>query len=1084
MAPEQWHKIASLFQRALERPEAERAAFLAGACGDDTALRREVESLLSADETAEQRLGALPAAVAADWLLDVAPPADGADAEAPLAAGTVLAGHYRVEARLGGGGMGVVYLARDARLGRCLALKLLPPELARDRERVLRFEQEARAASALNHPSICVVYELGRTDDGRPFIAMEHVEGETLRERLASGPLPLEEAISAVRQAAEALEVAHRAGIVHRDVKPENLMLREDGYLKVLDFGLAKLVEGRGGESTAPTVQTASGVVVGTVCYMSPEQARRQPVDARTDVWALGAVLYELVCGAAPFAGETNADVLAAVLRAEPEPLSARRAGVPPELERIVHRALHKVADERLASAGELARELKELEKALEVGPSGAANQRGVTARPTLRAARARTGGGQAGRHTNLPRRVSPLVGRERELEEVTAALRAADTRLLTMTGPGGVGKTRLAVEAARQLLERFPDGVFAVDLSPLADPELMIPHIAQALDVREAPGTAVRERLERFLAEKRLLLVLDNFEHLVEAAPFVAGLLEAAPNLTVLVTSRALLRLREEHEYAVEPLELPTLSGDAMVEELERTPAVALFVARAREARPAFALTADNAATVAEICRRLDGLPLAIELAAARLRVLGPESLLGRLEHQLKLLVGGARDLPARQQTMRAAVAWSYELLDEAEQKLLRWLAVFVGGATLEAAEAACGPGELEVLDGLGSLVEKSLLRRREGEGEDVRFVMLEVVREYALEQLEACGEREAAALAHARYFLMLAEEAEPQLRGEEQREWTERLGREVENLRAALALLLKVEPEKGARLVAALFLFWIHRSLYSEAKRWAERTLSAGTADPKVRVRLLQVLSFMEWRLGESKASGEHARAAVEASREAGDALMLVKSLNALGISCYGERDLRRARETFEEALAIACDLGVRESIAVLLTNLALVARNEGDYRKARSYCERALDTTGRHLRVSGNGLNLLHQGWLSLEEGDPARSRALLLEALSIYAELGDTFYCANALDGLAAVALAAGERERAARLVSAAEALYETVGAPLDPWEQSLRDRTVAALREELEPDALEREWARGRGMGLEQAVREALGQIED
>jgi non-specific serine/threonine protein kinase len=499
--------------------------------------------------------------------------------------------------------------------------------------------------------------------------------------------------LEVIAQVATALGAAHKAGIVHRDVKPENLMLRTDGYVKVLDFGIAKLlVEAASPADTAghtdPNRATMPGTILGTTRYMSPEQAIGTAVDARSDVWSLGVVLYELIAGRPPFEGPTPMGTLAMILGREPEPLDRAAPGAPEALCSVVARALRKQPADRFASAAEMASALRDAARELR----GEAAHTPVHGEPaTLRPEAARS---SDVRPTNLPESVSPIVGREREVDEVSGLLRSPRVRLVTLTGPGGTGKTRLALEVARALLAEYRDGVFAVDLSQLADPSLVAAHIGQALRLAEAGGTPMGELLARHLRERELLLLLDSFEHLLAAAPLVSELLGSAPGLKVLATSRAPLHLRQEREVAVEPLEVPAFSTLPPLEELARSGAVALFVERAREAKPSFGLTAENARAVVEICRRLEGLPLAIELAAARVKLFAPRALLGKLEHRLKLLTGGARDLPERQQTMRGAVSWSYDLLDAGERELLCRLAVFAGGCDYEAAEAVCGEG------------------------------------------------------------------------------------------------------------------------------------------------------------------------------------------------------------------------------------------------------------------------------------------------------------------------------------------------------------------------------------------------------
>ncbi len=415
-------------------------------------------------------------------------------------------------------------------------------------------------------------------------------------------------------------------------------------------------------------------------------------------------------------------------------------------------------------------------------------------------------------RPNNLQTQPTPLLGREREVEQVCAQLRREGVRLLTLTGPGGTGKTRLALQGAADLLDDYKDGVFFVALAPLSDPTLVVSTIAQALGVKESGGRSVLQCLQDYLREKTLLLALDNFEQVAAAAPQVAGLLADAPRLNILVTSRIPLHLRGEHEFAVPPLALPDFKHLPALAALTQYAAVELFIERAQAVRPDFAVNNDNAPAVAEICVRLDGLPLAIELAAARVKLLSPQAMLVRLEEPLKLLTGGARDLSARQQTLRGAIAWSYDLLDENEKRLFRRLAVFVGGCTLEAAEAVCHGGvdlRADVFDGIASLVDKSLLRQEEAPDGEPRFFMLETIREYAQERLTESGEE--LQNRHAEFFLNFAEQAEIEIHGFQQLKWLDRLEVEHDNLRAALGWLThNSKAQLGLRLAGALTDFW----------------------------------------------------------------------------------------------------------------------------------------------------------------------------------------------------------------------------------------------------------------------------------
>ena len=648
----------------------------------------------------------------------------------PLLPGSHL-GPYEIVSLLGAGGMGEVYRARDARLDRAVAIKILPAAVAADGDGLRRFEREARAASALNHPNIVTIYELGE-DGSTHYIAMELIEGKTLREMLTASSLPIRRTIEIAAQVAEGLAKAHEAGIAHRDLKPENLMVSHDGFVKILDFGLAKLASPNGevadATSALSSMQTRPGVILGTLGYMSPEQASGGPLDFRSDQFSFGAVLYEMVAGKRAFRRGTAPETLVAILREQAEPIAVQNPDAPAPLCWAIERCLEKDPDKRYVSTRDLARELAAIRDRFSEKPA-----KQVETRPS-----------------NIPVQRTGFVGREKEIAAANELLLRQDVRLVTITGPGGIGKTRLAVEMANALVEHFPGGVHFVPLSPLRDPSLLASLIVQALGIREAGGQSPFEILKRNLQDSLrvpMLLLLDNFEHLLQATPTVAELLAIAPNLKILVTSRAALHLYGEHEFPVPALAVPDTHSKSSLESASQFPAVALFVQRALAAKPDFELNRQNASAVIEICARLDGLPLAIELAAARVKVLSPASMLTRLASRLQLLTGGARDLPQRQQTLRGAIDWSYELLDAAEQTLFRRLSVFVGGCGLEGVEAVCdtkGDLGLDLLDGMASMVDKSLLQQVALANGESRFLMLETIREYAREKLEASGELE----------------------------------------------------------------------------------------------------------------------------------------------------------------------------------------------------------------------------------------------------------------------------------------------------------------------------------------------------
>jgi predicted ATPase/class 3 adenylate cyclase len=758
----------------------------------------------------------------------------------------------------------------------------------------------------------------------------------------------------------------------------------------------------------------------------------------------------------------------------------------------------------------------------------------------------------------NLPRQLTSFVGRERELQEVAALLGAH--RLVTLTGPGGTGKTRLALQVAADLLDASPDGVFFVPLAPVADPALVVPTIATSLGLREFGARPLLDALRDYLGDKRLLLVLDNFEHVVDAAPAVATLLAGCPRLAVLVTSRAVLCLSGEHDYPVPPLALPdaavtqALSREPRantalaVEQIAGAEAVRLFVVRARAARPDFALTPANAPAVAALCRRLDGLPLALELAAARTRLLPPPALLARLADAaggpLRLLTGGPRDRPARQQTLRATIEWSYGLLTAHEQAVFRWLGVFAGGCTLEAAEAVCAAGD--VLDGLGSLVDKSLLRLEEPAAGEPRYLMLETLRELALERLEASGEAAATRQRHAAYFLGVAERADAAMRRAGQAVGLARLEADHDNLRAALAWTL-AEADAGApvgaaeqalRLAGALSFFWFLRGHLSEGRRWLTRALeraagvgrethAAAAAPPRGLALALAGAGQLARSQGDYPEAERLIGESLAVCREQGDADGLAWGLSLLGIVAryrgdYGrstallEESVERYRATgdrfgrvwtllnlgrteafrgnHERAAGLlaagargAQELGNPWGLARARTFQGQVAYARGEYRRAEAWFEESL---ALHRDAPGRGdpwasaLALAGLGNVARAQGDSGRAMACYAQSLAASRELGDREEIARCLEDVAALAGAQARPRRAARLLGAAVAIREEIGTPVAPFEREAYERQVAALRSTLGVRDFATAWASGRAMSLEQAVADALEEAGD
>jgi predicted ATPase len=636
-------------------------------------------------------------------------------------------------------------------------------------------------------------------------------------------------------------------------------------------------------------------------------------------------------------------------------------------------------------------------------------------------------------RPNNLPRQPTPFLGREQQVAGVVDLLRRDDVQLVTLIGPGGTGKTRLALQAAAEILEDFADGVYFVDLAPLIDPELVPGTVAAALGVREEAGSRVHERLRDVLSPKKLLLVLDNFERLTKSANLVSELLVACPGLKVLATSRVPLHVRAEQLYPVPPLTLPDPAESSDTGAIAHSEAVQLFVERAQAAKPDFALTSPNAPVVAEIVRRLDGLPLAIELAAARVRLLPPAALLQRLESRLTLLTGGPRDAPIRQRTLRDEITWSYDLLSADEQGLFRRLAAFVGGFTLAAAEAVTGcDGEFDVFAGLASLVESSLVRQDEHDGEP-RFGMLETIREYGLERLVDSGEEPTVRKSLATYFLVFAQAAEPESKGLNQLAWLERLETEHANFRAVLGWALEHDAETALRLAGALWWFWRYRAHFTEGRSWLERALARSPhGTTRDRAKALRGAGVLARQQSDYRQAAVLLNEALARYRDLGDAHGVADSLDGLGNVVLEQGDLVQAERFFDEALSLWRALKDTYGIAGALDNLGSAAQDRGQLQRAMALREESL-ALYRTLGDEWNVARLLNNlGYAVSEAGDLDRAAPLLEEALTIWGNMGDKHGVAYVLENQGSVAQGRGELERAATLLEQALVLWRELG----------------------------------------------------
>ena len=1088
MTSERYERIGQLFHAALELPAESRAAFLSGACGVDVDLRKEVESLLDAHDKAGDFATAPPASVFAAWLASEGQPAG--------LSGRI--GAYEVLSPIGRGGMGEVYLAHDTRLGRKVAVKVLQAPLTSNPDAARRFEQEARAASSLNHPNIVTIYEIGDLRDRR-FIAMEFVEGRSLAAMIGR---PMDTATLAKLgvQLARALSVAHAAEIVHRDIKPENVIVRDDGYVKVLDFGLARLAR-------LPTVEdvdaiTNPNLLLGTPRYMSPEQARGETATAASDVFSLAVVLYELATGKHPLEADSTLAMLHAITSAAATTPLRWVPDLPPALERLLMRMLDKSAASRPSAA--------EVEAELSAMSAGTTNTR----TPALpRAAERRT--------HNLPPQRTALVGRAAEVASVKDLLLRSGVRLLTLTGPGGTGKTRLAIQVAEELVDEF-DGVAFVNLAPIDDPGLVASAVARALGIRESGDLAlVKAIAEHIRGLGRALLVMDNFEQVSDAAPLVQELLDACPNLHALVTSRLVLRVYGEQEFPVPPLPLPTLGALFSPSTLMEYASVALFVQRAAAGKPDFVLTPKNAAAVVEICRRLDGLPLAIELAAARVKILPPADLLTRIERPLEVLTGGARDLPERQQTLRQTIKWSYDLLSPSEQKLFRRLSVFAGGCTFEGAEAVCNATEdlgVDVLDGISALVDNSLLVQRASDDGELRFLMLETFREYGRERLLEYGEASQTERAHAAYMLVIAEEETLEMNPAEREAWLRGCDVEHDNFRAAATRLIAAgDVEWALRLGAALFRFWEQRDHLTEGRETLARMLGmpGATAVPRLRARALYCAAVLADIQADPDAAESLSREACDIYREADDAQGMATTMTVMAFQAQRRGRYDESTALFAETVTLWERLGDVTAVELAISNVAHSAKTAGDFQLARRLLEQLVASSQARgdIRAFTSALNGL--GDVAAAEGNHDAARRYYQESLASYREIDDRWGIARVLADLATVDLHAEDyevadrslmealqafralghqrgvarqlealsrcagnqsrHEAAVRLAGAAAAIRQRIGAPNKPLEREKVERTLAQARAGLGDEAYGAAWKEGHSAPLDRIL---------
>jgi non-specific serine/threonine protein kinase len=889
--------------------------------------------------------------------------------------GQTLNQRYRLDRELGRGGMGAVFQGYDTLLKRVVAVKLLIAAQL-DEQAKNDLLAEARAVAQLNHPNIVSVFDAGESEDV-PFVVMEFMSGASLHE---TPPGSVEAAVRSAMQICAALQEAHQHGIIHRDLKPENVIAAGNGLVKLSDFGLAHSLD----ESL-----TSESSLSGTLAYLSPEQALGKPLDGRTDLYALGVMLYEFVTGQLPFNADDPVALIGQHLNQRPAPPVELAEDLSPELQDIILKLMAKEPQDRYDSAAQAQDALQAY-----------LDEQQLSAHARVL--------------HNIPLDLTSFIGRENEVEQVRELMRT--NRLLTLTGVGGTGKTRLALQAARGLLEDFHDGVWVVELSTIFEPEQVLRAIAGTLDIRVSGNRSLMEALQDYLRPRQLLLVLDNCEHLIRACSEAAGqLLANSPELKIMATSRESLGLAGERNFHVPSMHLPGDGSDLNEASVWQIESMQLFRDRALNVKPDFCPDDSQTRAAARICARLDGIPLAIELAAARVRVMPVEEIAARLSDRFRLLTGGSRTAIPRQQTLEALIDWSYDLLTEPEKVLLRRLSIFAGGWTLSMAEAVCSNEQLpqfEIMDILTRLVDKSLVNS-DTRRDEARFNMLETIRQYARNKLIQSGESGQLRDRHLSTLSKLSDRIAPQLWQTDQVHWMDRLEEEHDNIRAALEWSLCEGCEKehvmlGVHLADNVFLFWLVRGYWSECLDWMRKL----QAHPEVKnaqdidvIRLVYSIGFIIKEMGDLHAARDSFEQALTMARAAQDQRSQGYALLGLGEVAMMERFLEPAKAYIDESLAIFRALNEPLGIALTLSRKGgLASDSKGDYEEAKKYYQENLKICRDVGHILGIAGTLMALGRIEMYHGDAEIGRGYLQESLSIFRESRDKSGIAGALSAI--------------------------------------------------------------------------------
>ncbi|MCL2533505.1 MAG: protein kinase [Nocardiaceae bacterium] len=1016
---------------------------------------------------------------------------------APAVAAELAVAGFEDAHEIGRGGFGVVYRCAQPALDRTVAIKVLTGDLDDDsRARFLR-EQQAMGRMT-GHPQIVGVLHVGTTDSGRPYIVMPYHPQDSLDARIQrDGPLDVAGVLRLGIKMAGALEAAHRLGIVHRDVKPANILLTDYGEPALTDFGIAHIAGG---------FRTSAGTVTGSPAFTAPEVLKGEPPSPASDVYGLGATLFSALTGHAAFERHSGEQVIAQFLRITTQPVAdLREQGIPGDVSAAIEWAMSTDPGDRPASAADFGSELRRLqashglaidEMALPTVPGVHPHDQDspdAAPPPPGAAAGARSGPlpalpTSAGK---LPLELTGFVGRRRELAEIRERL--SSSRLVTLTGIGGVGKTRLALRAAAELRRGFGDGVCLVELGGLRDDSVLVDVVAAALGLRNrlvpsaTAAAALLEQLVTFLAGRHLLLVLDNCEHVIDAAAeLVDTLLRTCAELRVLATSREPLGIGGEAVLHVPPLPVPDPQSQPSLQGMPSYDAVTLFAQRAAAAVPGFEITDDNRETVTQICRQLDGLPLPIELAAARLRVMSAEQIRERITDRYQLLTAGPRGVPSRQQTLRLSVDWSYELCDAREQRLWAHLSIFAGTFDLAAAENVCA-GELtpdELLDAIASLVGKSILIREQADAA-VRFRMLETLRDYGREKAVRAGQYAALREQHLSWYRTLAMDADSEWIGPDQVGWIARLDREQPNLREAMTFCLTAaddgDTRAGLQIAAALYPFWLARGQLSEGRHWLGRALARHPHTAE-RVKALYAASLLAAVQGDIPAATALVTEGRALVAESADPVDQARIGHIDGFMALVAGDAAKACRRLQDALAALEARGDDSPVRIgTLQSLGWAYELQGDTARSTTCFEQVLEITESRGESVNRSYALWSMGFAVWRQGDSGEAVRLLERGLRLTRRVDDPFIAATYLDTLAWIASGAHDDERAAILLGAAEALRRATGSTtvLFPHLLVHHEECERRIRDALGERAFTAAHRKGRALTFGDAVAYAL-----